>query len=540
MEKRVLLFRRMVQAVFVLSLPFFTLMVLHSGFGKIGYVISLLLSFVAGLLISNAITKSFFDKWKTIYTIGALVIAGYICFMYAWQGNGVYIMQMQQDLLEKILPIQVTSKRLLVGLFVASLPAVFLILHYLIQIIVMHGKQFVVSLDKFEKWLLIGTLIGACGIIILFYSQTGICYHAMWDDNLQIYDVLYTTDSSGVYSSDCYFRILSGANDIRQPLFGVFALPFALLAKIVSLLLFWVPEGYAFGLGIIQYLTEAIAIIMLMRMLKIQGKERVFFVFLNFASYAYLIHGLMLEQYTIAFFYVILVLYMYQKCEGTNYSYFGAVSTLLTSGILFGLITKSKNVKQWITDIFKAFVIYMGMVTVCGQLPQFLGIGNSIEMLASFTGESVTVMDKWRQFTHFVSGIFWSTQGEMTNIYFPSYRNVELHQVSWIGIIILICAVWGFVVTREEWISKLALSWILFSGVILLGIGWGTAENGLLLYALYFAWAYIVLIYQFLKKICKNSIVFKTAVLVLVFTMIIRNGYELIQIYQFGIEYYPM
>ena len=37
--------------------------------------------------------------------------------------------------------------------------------------------------------------------------------------------------------------------------------------------------------------------------------------------------------------------------------------------------------------------------------------------------------------------------------------------------------------------------------MILCIIGWGTMENGLVLYSLYFAWAFLILIYKLLKRV---------------------------------------
>ena len=42
---------------------------------------------------------------------------------------------------------------------------------------------------------------------------------------------------------------------------------------------------------------------------------------------------------------------------------------------------------------------------------------------------------------------------------------------------------------------------MLSSIAILLLFGWGTAENGLILYSLYFGWAYFVLLFQLVERI---------------------------------------
>lgn len=539
MEKRQVC-KRVMQVFFIISLPFFTLMELHSAYGEAGYVISLTLSLLIAPVLSRRVTDSVFVQTNRIYLIVASIAAFYIVYMYAWQGNGVAIMQTQQELLEMILPVRVTSKRLAVGLILAAFPSVCMLIYWILDMIWPYIAGFVKSLDCFEKrYLGIVFLVAIVGISF-FYLNTTICYYATQNGAVQIYDVLYTTDSAEIYGTDCFLRILAGPNDIRQPLFGVFALPVALLGRAVAAVIFFIPNMYAIALGVMQFLIEAVTIIMLLRMMKVEERERVWLAFLFSVSYAYLIHGLMIEQYVIAYFYVILVLYVSQRTEKLNFAYFGAVSTLLTSGVLFPLISKAKNIKSWIRDMLKCLVIYMGMVTVCGQLPQFLGMKNTITGLMSFSGKEITWAEKWVQLTHFFRDILWAPAAEHGNIYFDYYRSVENVQVSWLGILVLVCVIAGFARTYKEWISKAAMSWVCFSVLILFIIGWGTAENGLLLYALYFAWAYVVLIYQLLKKVMKNHALRNGMLAGLAITMLIRNIYEIIQIYQFGVTYYPV
>lgn len=532
--------KRVMQIIFILSLPFFTLMELHSGFGVSGYIISLILTLFIAVGISRRVTECVFEKTNRIYLVAAAVVAFYIAYIYAWQGNGVSIMQTQQELLEAILPVAVTSERLVIGLIIASFPSLCMLIYCILKLSWPYVVQFVKSLDRFEKrYLGIVFLVATAGILF-FYLQTAVCYRAVENGIVQVYDVLYTTDSADIYGTDCFLKILSGANDIRQPLFGLFSLPVALLGHAVAAVFFFVPNMYAIALGVIQFLLEAISIIMLLRMMKVEEKERVWLATLFTVGYAYLIHGLMIEQYVIAYFYVILVLYVYQESDKLNFAYFGAVSTLLTSGILFGFITKAKNVKNWIVDMLKCLAIYMGIVTICGQLPQFLGMKTTITRLTTFTGEEVTLVDKWVQLTHFFRDILWAPAAEGGYLYFSYYRKLENVEVSWLGILVLVCVMAGFVLTYKEWISKVAMFWVGFSALILFVIGWGTAENGLLLYALYFAWAYVVLIYQFLKKTLKNSVARHGVMAGLIATILIRNVYEIVQIYQFGVTNYPV
>lgn len=531
--------RILIQILFVASLPFFTLMELNSSIGEVGYVISLLASLVIAVLLSKYVTNVLLEKPNRWYLLVASVVALYLAYTYAWQGNGVAIMNQYQEILEAIIPVRVTSKRLAAGLMLASFPSIFMLLHWLLQKIWPYVRNFFRSFDSFEKRYLGVTFLVAVIVVPFLYRGTGVFYNAVYEGITQLYDVLYTTDSTEVYRTDCFLRILAGPNDIRQPLFGVFALPMALIGKLISFPFFFVTDMYAIVLGIEQLLLEAISIVMLQRLAGVKGRERIFFTLFLCGSYAYLIHGLMLEQYVVAYFYVILVLYVYRKSDRLNFAYFGAVSTLLTSGILFGLITKAKSLRQWVKDLLKCLVIYLGIVTVCGQLPQFLGVQQKMDMLTSFTGEEVTWTEKWIQLTHFFRDIFWAPPAKVQTENFIAYRVVDETSVSYLGILLFVCVLCGFWLSRREWISKISMFWVLFSVLILFVIGWGTAENGLILYALYFAWAYLVLIYQLIVRVFQKTVVRNGIIMILTVTMLVRNIYEVIQIYQFGATHYP-
>ena len=58
--------------------------------------------------------------------------------------------------------------------------------------------------------------------------------------------------------------------------------------------------------------------------------------------------------------------------------------------------------------------------------------------------------------------------------------------VNILGIIILILVLVSAIYNRHKYSSMLSIGWVGFSVIMLLGLGWGTVENGLILYALYF------------------------------------------------------
>lgn len=530
-------YKTTVRILFILSVPFMTLLQMHSALGDAGYLIDIVLAVIIGIAISRKVTEYLWDTFQWGTFLIAAAIAAYLAYDYAWQGNAVSILNRYQKLFEMI-PFVVSSKRLAVGLILASYPAIGLLTYFVLANSLPYIYDFLRSLNGFEKKYLTALTALALVVVPFFYLHTTVCYNAEWE-GIAVYDVIYTTDSSEIYRTDCYTNILAMQNDIRQPLFGLFALPAGLLGKFISAIFFLVPKSYAIAMGVIQIVLLAITVIMLIRLLNLDGMERLFFLLPVSCSYAYLLYGLLLEQYVIAYFYVILVLYVYRKSDRLNFTYFGAVSTLITSGVLFPLISKEKKWKIWLRDIVKCFLIYVGLVIICGQLPQFLCMRDSIKGLMMFSGKNVTWAEKMIQFTHFITGIFWAPEGKMQLTDMPAYRIAEQTVVSYVGIALMVCVLCGYAFSYREWISRMAVLWVAFSVIILFVVGWGTAENGLILYALYFAWAYLILLYQFLKNVLRKPALLRAVLCMAALMMAMRNVYELVQIYRFGIENYP-
>ena len=100
----------------------------------------------------------------------------------------------------------------------------------------------------------------------------------------------------------------------------------------------------------------------------------------------------------------------------------------------------------------------------------------------------------------------------------------------------------GFIVNRKDLLAKISLFWIAVSvGVIVLA-GWGAAENCSILYALYFGWAFVILVWKFcffvFDKIHAGTILCIVGGIVSMILLYVNfNG--ILEIVRFGIAYYP-
>ena len=121
-----------------------------------------------------------------------------------------------------------------------------------------------------------------------------------------------------------------------------------------------------------------------------------------------------------------------------------------------------------------------------------------------------------------------------------AYWLEPVKSISIIGVAILVICLISFIMNRKNKFAKISFLWIIFSFIILCVIGWGTQENGLILYSLYFGWAYISLIYMFINKIIKNDKIKTGIILLMCIVFCLVNIPEFIKIFEFGLEFYKI
>jgi hypothetical protein len=108
------------------------------------------------------------------------------------------------------------------------------------------------------------------------------------------------------------------------------------------------------------------------------------------------------------------------------------------------------------------------------------------------------------------------------------------------GAALLLVVTAGFMLNAKNKFAVICMGWIVYSFIILCIIGWGSSENGLILYSLYFSWAFLSLACLTIEKIFQKIPLIKYilySAIIAVFTFINISGiYELIR---FGVTYYP-
>ena len=398
-------------------------------------------------------------------------------------------------------------------------------------------KKFIKSLTKFEKWYLIIIFIVAFVLTYIIYNITTAFYYSPVGD----YDILYTSDSAALLKGDAFFNINMVENDLRQPLFGLLAMPFAFLAKVFSDIFFFVANGYAVFLTTIQITLLGFTVLMLTRLLKFNSKQKLNYIILYFSAFSTLAFAFILEQYIIALFYLILMIYVYYQSKlETNYTYIGSVGTLLTSGICLPFISKTKNIKTWFKSALKCAAAFLGIMLIAGQLDLIVGAIDNFKGLMNYGGDKLSFIERFEQFLAFIQSIFLGPDTRV--IQNAGYLSLLLEKVngfSIIGIIVLIICLISLIINRKNKMAIVSGLWILFSFALLCVMGWGTNENGLILYSLYFSWAFIILIYLFIDKLIKNDLIKRIIIIILCISIFVFNIPAFLEIAKFGIVNYP-
>ena len=425
----------------------------------------------------------------------------------------------------------------------AIFPTIMFCIYWFINRVVPFIRKEVNTLSENEKKFLFVVLLLSIILSVGTAMITSAFQIPSRGDDVFLREVIFTGDNGKTCKYDGWMNLEYVENDIRQPLFAVFSLPMAIFGHIISELLFFLPSdlSYYTVMSIIQFLLLAFSTIFIVRLLNIEESDKKYFYLLVSLSFPYVLFGLVLEQYVISLFYLVLTIYFYfQNKEKINYLYLGAVGTMITSGVLFPFITKFKDFKDWFKKGFKCFCAFIMIMVLSGQFSQILTLSETIKMLRQFTGVEVGFIARLYQFTHFIEDIFLSPNSAISKRFFDvgTYQLVEAKSLSIIGICILFIVFISFFLNRKEKMAQVSFFWILFSIFVLVLVGWGSIENGQILYSLYFAWAYYILYFMFINKI-KNRKIFKMVITISIIIMFIFMFMEMINILKYAITYFP-
>ena len=410
------------------------------------------------------------------------------------------------------------------------------------------AKQFWKSRDQLESRFLIISLIVFGVIVVYSYGRTKLFY------NPGYYDALYTTDSWAHYTTNTWVVLAAPENDIRQPIFALFSSVLSIYPYLISKVFPFLPNLYGYMMGILQVALIAIAFIAFARCLQLHGMDKVFFLLISMTSFPAILFSLLLEQYQFAMFWLALFIYFAINTKPDSSSIdslmIASAGSLLTSWSIVLLMLSPTKIKHSIRKCIQLIIEFLFFTFICFRLSTITKAYSNINELLRFASthgnEVQTDIEKFRQFFTFVASCFIATPSSVSHNYSPAPEmpsislQTDLYNYYYIiGIVIFFISVVSFIMIKKEKITITAFSWIVFSFVLLAIVGWGAIEKGMVLYTLYFGWAYIMLIYKSVDKVFSNLKCVKYSIytLIIIFQLML-NLFALYRIIDFGKLYY--
>ena len=348
-----------------------------------------------------------------------------------------------------------------------------------------------------------------CGAMAVIFAKTGAFYP------YDRYGVIYTCDSPMYINS----FVSTSKSGFVHTLFGIFTAPFMGLPALLAKILCAPPFLEAIIMNIVQIALLFLATFMLAKIMNLMPTKRVIFFIMNYCSYTYLLYTLTMEHYIIYLFWLsLLMLAIIRNSKFTTEIFMAAAGVISSSAVIIIFLSKYspfRNFREWLNDITKIAAKFFVLLLAFGHFDTIFNLFTAIENASRFTGKYLPWLEKIRQYTFFIRNCFLApaagrnfTHGLFKRIFMgldellkPSWQLFSMKSVSYIGILILVLCIVSAVINWKKISSRLAFTWIVLSFLLLCVLGWGTSENGLILYSLYFYWAFFMLIYQLIASI---------------------------------------
>jgi hypothetical protein len=415
---------------------------------------------------------------------------------------------------------------------------------------IMKESQVLKDIPTAEYVIYIVLLVLTMTFMVISFMRSEAFYGTDYD-----YDLIYTGDSPAQMKGNACLALLYYQNDLRQPLFAVFAAPFVSIPYLIGKIFCFSDTVRAILINCPQILMLFFTNFLLAKILRLDSMKRIAFLIFQCSTYTYLLFSVMMEQYIVAYFW--LVLYVYLLCERgkpERFALWGAGGSLLPSLIFVVSLSKKspiRNFKGWIFDMVKYGAEFVALMLFFCRLDVITDFQKKVNEYERFTGKEVTFFNQFCQYTSFAKNYFLSPKAGVTfNGIFSrvslqnhvSWQLDEVTTVSWGGLVILLLAIVSTVLNRKKRSGQCAALWFGLSVAMLLFLGWGTAENGLILYSLYFGWSFVVLLYllvEYIAEKCKAAFVAPVICVVGAIVLAMRNIPAIFEMVDFASTYFP-
>ena len=512
---------------------------------SIGDFIGFLIAFGMILLLSSLISNIFQKMMKkNIYilffffliSIGVCIENGSMFYKYWNRSEVINLISNFHSFQHN--PIKIVTVILIVVSIYFVAIIIDVILNYIIESLEKSKILSNTSIIELISYILIFSIF----VITMFYifNLTQAFYGT---DNM--YNVIYTSDSPALVKEKVYAYLKHNENDLRQPLFAIFSAPFTGFVYLINRIFHTSATINAFLINVCQLALIFLANILLANLLQLNRIKRIIFVFFVSCTYTSLLFSVMMEQYIFAYFWLIFVIFEIMVYSRPSFiSMNAAIGTLITSASIFvSSKQKKESVFHFIKELILTGVDFLILLLLFDRFDIIYNIKEKIIQLSGFSGEHITFQNKLAQFTYFIHDLF---IGPNTATRITTENNWHLAPIgdySIIGIGILVIVLISVLINYRDKMSLIAGFWVFFSVVMLLILGWGTQENGLILYALYFGWAYFVLVYRFVEKFAKIfriSFIVPIVFGIAIFVLLYKNVPAMMDMIKFAVQVYPV
>ena len=510
--------------------------------------------YILGIIIALGLTVVFLSKRNHMIEIhkeaskrnrilAALCSAG---ILFA-DGKLFYEMMLTYDKVDKLIKLLHVSKKgfliiTTICLVIISFEAVYTLLLYFYRFFLNDVLRIVSDLSKKEQIVVsLLFLIGAC-FTVGVYMVTGAFYGSSG-----AYDVIYTSDSSLIFKQNCFLWLASGQNDLRQPLFAIISAPFVGIFSALTIPFLHNQVIVACVLQIANIMALIFILVMLSDLLELKNNIKIFFWIMSMTFYPVMLFHIMVEQYIFVVFWLLFFVQMTLKNNGRqDIGFIGAVGGLITNAAMIPLLFYKDHTswRERIVYVWKTFLKGIFAILVFSRFDIILHCMDGLKGTMSFAGQGLTFTEKWYQYTAFVRSCFIAPdfclyqEGGL-----PTWQLAQATQTDWLGVTILLLTVVSFLINRKDIVSRISFGWTAFSLLLLLIVGYGASENGMILYSLYFGWAFWLSLFKLLQNIlyrmkCKEVMlrIIMTLITVFLFVINIRGMGEMVS---FASLFYP-
>lgn len=338
--------------------------------------------------------------------------------------------------------------------------------------------------------------------VLFFY--TAYCFQWTLAFYMGTNDIVYTSDSGNIVQNNAYLILTHGQNDLRQPLFAVFAAPFVSIPYFLGTVFNVSIPVQAMLLNAVQLGLLLLSNFLIAETMGLSSLRRIGFMIITVTTYSQMLFSITMEQYIFAYFWLSASLFCLVKTGKINkILLWGATGSLLISGLLFFFEKKDdllSNFKEFLCDKIQLGIQFLFFIIICGRFDVLFHVVNDMIGFNNFAGGHTSLIERLYQYTIFIRNFFiapttrilWR-EGE------PSWQLTTADDFSYIGIMLLLLSCISIFLYRHKLSNWLAFSWLILSMFVLVLLGWGTPENGLILYSLYFGWVFLVFMSQLLE-----------------------------------------